>query len=462
MFNKVLVANRGEIAVRIIRALREMNIISVAIYSTADKDALHTELADHAICIGGPQVLDSYANPVAVLSAALTAGCDAIHPGYGFLSEKSDFVDLCEQVGITFIGPSSEIIETMGNKQNARTTMIEAGVPVTPGSKGLVYTLEEAKEIAQEINYPIMIKAADGGGGKGMRRVSDESELENMFNQAQSETQSIYGNKDLYIEKIITQARHIEVQLLGDHHGNVIHLGERDCSLQRNHQKILEMAPATSLEPSVRDELCEAAVKAAKAIGYTNAGTIEFLVDENQQFYFMEMNTRLQVEHPITEMITTVDIVKEQINIAMKKQLSYSQSDIEFNGFAMECRLNAEDPTNQFRPSSGHVRRLILPAGGMGLRVESGLYPEYTLPPFYDSMIAKVISHQSTKEEAFMTMRRALVEVVVEGLTTNVELLDALVHSEEVMNDQFDTKWLEDYFLPSWVENIEDNGVEED
>lgn len=454
MFNKVLVANRGEIAVRIIRALRELDIYSVAVYSTADKEALHTELADHAICIGGPKVLDSYANPVAILSAALSAGCDAIHPGYGFLSEKADFVELCEEAGITFIGPNSHIIETMGNKHQARLTMIEAGVPVTPGSKGLVHSLEEAKAVASDIGYPLMIKASDGGGGKGMRMVNEAQELKSLFLEAQAETKAIYGNKDLYIEKMISEARHIEVQLLGDHYGNVIHLGERDCSIQRNHQKVLEMAPAMDLNDSVRHALCQAAVKACEALNYTNAGTVEFLVDKDQKFYFMEMNTRLQVEHPVSEMVTGVDIVKEQLFIAMGRPLTYKQEDITFNGFAIECRLNAEDPMNQFRPSSGHVSRLILPSGGLGLRVESCLYSDYTLPPFYDSMIAKIITHQPTVEEAFAVMRRALVEVVVDGLTTNVELLEALADSIEVMTNQFHTKTLETNFLPQWLNEM--------
>lgn len=454
MFNKVLVANRGEIAVRVIRALRELDIYSVAVYSTADKDALHTELADHAICIGGPKVLDSYANPVAILSAALSAGCDAIHPGYGFLSEKADFVKLCEEAGVMFIGPNSHIIETMGNKHQARLTMIEAGVPVTPGSKDLVHTLEEAQAVSSDIGYPLMIKASDGGGGKGMRMVNKEQELEPLFLEAQAETKSIYGNKDLYIEKMISEARHIEVQLLGDHHGNVIHLGERDCSIQRNHQKVLEMAPAMDLDDSVRQALCQAAVKAAEALNYTNAGTVEFLVDKDQQFYFMEMNTRLQVEHPVSEMITGVDIVKEQLFIAMGYPLTYKQEEITFNGFAIECRLNAEDPMNHFRPSSGHVSRLILPSGGLGLRVESCLYSDYTLPPFYDSMIAKIITHHPTVEGAFAVMRRALVEVVVDGLTTNVELLEALADSIEVMTDQFHTKTLETKFLPQWLNEM--------
>jgi len=452
MFEKVLVANRGEIAVRVIRALREMNIISVAVYSSADENAMHAELADEAICIGPANGLESYSNPVSVISAALVTNCDAVHPGYGFLSERSDFASLCEEVGITFIGPNSQIIDDMGNKNNARVKMKKAGVPITPGSEGFVTSIEEASRIADKIGYPLMIKAADGGGGKGMRRVQGESELVEKFTQAMNETQSIYGNKNLYIEKVIDPAKHIEIQLLADHHGNVIHLGERDCSLQRNHQKVIEFAPAISMDESAKEKLYQTAVKAAEAIGYTNAGTIEFLLDKDQNFYFMEMNTRLQVEHPITEMITGVDIVKEQVRIASGKTLSIKQDEVEFNGFAIECRLNAEDPENNFMPSSGYIDRLILPSGGLGLRTESGVYPQYTLPPFYDSMIAKIIVYQPTREEAFDLMNRALVEVVVEGLQTNVDLLDDLIYNKEVHKDQFHTKWLEEEFLPSWKE----------
>ena len=463
MFHKVLVANRGEIAVRIIRALRELNITSVAVYSEADRNALHTELADEAICIGPAKSLDSYANPVAILSAAIVTGADAIHPGYGFLSERSDFASMCEEIGIKFIGPQSWIIHDMGNKQNARETMKLAGIPITPGSDGLVSSLEEAESIATEIGFPLMIKAADGGGGKGMRRVESPDMLETMFKQAQQETQSIYGNQHLYMERIIYPAKHIEVQLLGDEHGHVVHLGERDCSLQRNNQKVIEIAPAQSLPETVREALCSTAVKAAAAIGYTNAGTIEFLVDDNYNYYFMEMNTRLQVEHPITEMITGIDIVKEQIRIAMGQELAFTQADISFSGVAIECRLNAEDPKNGFRPSSGFINRLIMPSGGMGLRIESAIYPQYSLPPFYDSMIAKIIVHRPTREKAFTLLNRALVEVVVEGLETNVELLEELAFHPDVQADRTHTKWLEEVFMPEWLDTLlkesEDNEV---
>ena len=452
MFQKVLVANRGEIAVRIIRALRELGITSVAVFSEADRYALHTELADEAICIGPAMGIDSYANPVAVLSAAVVTGADAIHPGYGFLSERSDFAALCEEMKIKFIGPKSQIIEDMGNKQNARTTMREAGVPIVPGGKDLVETLEDAEKVAEKTGYPLMIKAADGGGGKGMRLANSPEELEPMFKQAQNETQSIYGNRHLYIERTIYPAKHIEVQILADEHGNVLHLGERDCSLQRNNQKVIEFAPSPSLSEETRKNLHQAAVDAAKAIGYTNAGTIEFLVDEDENFYFMEMNTRLQVEHPITEMITGIDIVKAQIEIAAGKPLPFKQSEIEFDGFAIECRLNAEDPYNNFQPSSGYIDRLFLPNGGMGLRVETTLYSNYTLPPFYDSMVAKIITHQPTREAAFNLMERALYEVTVEGLNTNIELLEALIENPEVRADNIHAKWLEEEFMPNWVE----------
>lgn len=456
MFRKVLVANRGEIAVRIIRALREMDIQSVAIFSDADRHALHTELADEAICIGPARGLDSYANPVAVLSAAIVTGADAIHPGYGFLSERSDFVSLCEEMNIKFIGPSSQIIRNMGNKQNARTTMREAGVPIIPGGKNLVENIKEARAISDKIGYPVMIKAADGGGGKGMRLAMTAEELEPMFQQAQNETQSIYGNRHLYIERMIYPAKHIEVQLLADEHGNVIHLGERDCSLQRNNQKVIEFAPSPTLSETVREKLSQAAVEAAKAIGYTNAGTIEFLVDEKENFYFMEMNTRLQVEHPITEMITGVDIVKAQIEIAAGLPLTSKQSDIEMNGFAIECRLNAEDPFNHFQPASGHINRLLLPNGGLGLRVETAVYSDYTLPPFYDSMVAKIITHQSTPEEAFKLMQRALYEVSVDGIKTNIDLLEALINHPAVQADQVHVKWLEEEFMPNWLKETKD------
>lgn len=460
MFKKVLVANRGEIAVRIIRALRELGIMSVAIYSEADKDAYHTQLADEAICVGPSKSLDSYQNQIAVLSAALVTGADAIHPGYGFLSENADFANLCETVGIKFIGPSAEVIHKMGNKHHARMTMKQQGIPITPGSDGLVLDVDTLQNVAQGIGYPLMIKASDGGGGKGMRRVDNAEELIVKFQQAQAETQSIYGNKDLYMEKIISPAKHIEVQLLGDEHGHVIHLGERDCSIQRHHQKVIEIAPAVSLNAKVREAICQSAVQAAKAIGYYNAGTIEFLVDEQGQFYFMEMNTRLQVEHPVSEMITGVDIVKWQILIAAGEPLTLTQNEIQFNGVAVECRLNAEDPQQQFRPSSGMIQRLILPSGGLGLRVESGIYSGYMLSPFYDAMIAKIVTHGDDLSSALTLMQRSLFEVVVDGISTNVELLEFLCRDEDVRHLATHTKWLESSRMTqfmSWLERTEDS-----
>ncbi len=454
MFQKVLVANRGEIAVRIIRALRELNIKSVAVYSEADRYALHTDLADEAICIGPARGLDSYANPVAILSAAIVTGVDAIHPGYGFLSEQSDFVSLCEEMKIKFIGPKSQIIRNMGNKQNARTTMREAGVPIVPGGKDLVENIKDARQVAEEIGYPLMIKAADGGGGKGMRLVHKPEELESLFQQAQNETQSIYGNRHLYIERTIYPAKHIEVQLLADEHGQVIHLGERDCSIQRNNQKIIEFAPSMTLSETVKEKIWQAAVKAAQSIGYTNAGTIEFLVDKNENFYFMEMNTRLQVEHPITEMVTGIDIVKAQIKIAAGLPLGIKQSDVKFKGFAIECRLNAENPFNHFQSSAGHIKRLILPNGGLGLRIETAIYSDYYLPPFYDSMIAKIVTHQATREDAFKSMERALYEVSVDGIHTNIDLLEALINHREVKEDKVHVKWLEEEFMPQWLDEF--------
>lgn len=451
MFEKVLVANRGEIAVRIIRALREMGIRSVAIYSEADREAMHTQLADEAICIGPAKTLDSYANPVAVLSAANVSGADAIHPGYGFLSEQANFVRLCEAIGVKFIGPQADTIDLMGNKHQARQTMIQAGIPVAPGSQGLVEDLDQARAVAEAIDYPVMIKSSDGGGGKGMRRVEDPDSLASLFYSAQSETQSIYGNTDLYIEKIIMPAKHIEVQILADSTGQVVHLGERDCSLQRHNQKIIEMAPALSISDACRQTICQKAVQAAKEMGYEGAGTLEFLVDEQENFYFMEMNTRLQVEHPITEMITGIDIVKEQIRIAQGQPLSFSQEDVKMSGFSIECRLNAEDPKRHFMPSSGLIDQLNLPLGGLGLRVESALYQGYFLPPFYDSMIGKIVSHHATKGGAFDIMNRALMEVNVEGIHTNVDLLQSLINHEDVQAMATHTKWIERDFMDQWL-----------
>ncbi len=392
MFKKILIANRGEIAVRIIRAARELGINTVAVYSEADKNSLHTNLADEAICIGPARSTDSYLNMNAVLSAAIVTGAEAIHPGFGFLSENSKFATMCEEMHIKFIGPSAEIMDKMGDKINARAEMIAANVPVIPGSDGEVFTADEALEVAERLGYPVMLKASAGGGGKGIRKVESAEELVPAFESASQEALAAFGNGAMYIEKVIYPARHIEVQILGDSHGNVIHLGERDCSLQRNNQKVLEESPSIAIGKTLRTKIGQAAVRAASAVHYENAGTIEFLLDEKtSQFYFMEMNTRVQVEHPVTEFVTGVDIVKEQIRIAAGQELSVTQDDITITGHAIECRINAENPKFNFAPSPGKITDLYLPSGGVGLRVDSAVYPGYTIPPYYDSMIAKII-----------------------------------------------------------------------
>lgn len=450
MFNKVLIANRGEIAVRIIRGCKELGIKTVAVYSEADKEALHVEMADEAICIGPAKATDSYLNMHNVLSAAIVSGAEAIHPGFGFLAENSMFSEMCEECQIKFIGPKSETIDAMGNKINARKLMIEANVPVIPGSDGEVSTMKEAKEIADSIGYPVMLKAAAGGGGKGIRKVLKEDELESQFQSAQQEALAAFGNGQMYIEKIIYPARHIEVQILGDSHGHVIHLGERDCSLQRNNQKVLEEAPAFALPEDLRKKMGQAALKAATAVNYENAGTIEFLVDQANNFYFMEMNTRIQVEHPVTEMITGVDIVKWQLKIASGEALAIEQKDVVLEGHSIECRINAENPSFNFAPSPGTVTNLLLPSGGLGLRVDSAMYNGYTIPPYYDSMIAKVIVHAETRVEALAKMQRALSELVTDGLVTNQEFQLDLITHPEIIKGIYDTSFLQETFLPEW------------
>lgn len=449
-FGKVLIANRGEIAVRIIRACRELGIKTVAVFSEADKEALHVELADEAICIGKARATDSYLNMQQILSAAVVTNAEAIHPGFGFLAENSLFAQMCEDCQIKFIGPKGKTIDEMGNKINARTLMQNAGVPVIPGSKGEVSNLIEAEKIAKEIGYPLMLKAAAGGGGKGIRKVLTSSELAEQFHSAQQEALASFGNGQMYIEKIIYPAKHIEIQVLADEYGNVIHLGERDCSLQRNNQKVLEEAPSLTLSAELRDKMGQAALKAAYAVNYENAGTIEFLVDADQNFYFMEMNTRIQVEHPVTEMVTGVDIVKWQLQIAAGEKLTLKQSDIELKGFAIECRINAEDATRNFAPAPGRIKNLYLPSGGMGLRVDSGVYSDYLIPPFYDSMIAKVIVHAETRIEALRKMQRALGELVTEGVTTNQEFQLDLITHPDIIAGKYDTSFLGETFLPTW------------
>ena len=450
MFNRVLIANRGEIACRIIRACRELGIESVAVYSQADKDALHVQLADHAVCIGPAASKDSYLKVENILSAAVTTGAQAIHPGFGFLSENAKFAKMCAECNITFIGPSSEVISQMGDKAEARKQMIAANVPVIPGSDDVVETVEEGIELAKRIGFPLLIKAVAGGGGKGIRRVETVEEFEHQFVTARQEALQAFGNADVYMERIIYPAKHIEFQILADQHGNVVHLGERDCSLQRKNQKIIEEAPSPSLSPELRREMGEAAVRAVKAVGYQNAGTIEFLVDEEKHFYFMEMNTRIQVEHPITEMITNVDLVQQQIKIAAGEPLPFTQEDITFEGHAIECRLNAENPFEGFRPSPGKVTFLHQPVGGMGVRIESALYTGYQIPPFYDSMLTKLIAHGKTREEAILRMKRMLFELVVEGVDTNQEFVEDLLDSPAFRRGDYTTAYVETEFLKQW------------
>lgn len=450
MFNRVLIANRGEIACRIIRACRELGIESVAVYSQADKDALHVQLADHAVCIGPAASKDSYLKVENILSAAVITGAQAIHPGFGFLSENAKFAKMCAECNITFIGPSSEVISQMGDKAEARKQMIAANVPVIPGSDDVVATVEEGIELAKRIGFPLLIKAVAGGGGKGIRRVETVEEFEHQFVTARQEALQAFGNADVYMERIIYPAKHIEFQILADQHGNVVHLGERDCSLQRKNQKIIEEAPSPSLSSGLRREMGEAAVRAAKAVGYQNAGTIEFLVDEEKHFYFMEMNTRIQVEHPITEMITNVDLVQQQIKIAAGEELPFTQEDITFEGHAIECRLNAENPFEGFRPSPGKVTFLHQPVGGMGVRIESALYTGYQIPPFYDSMLTKLIAHGKTREEAILRMKRMLFELVVEGVDTNQEFVEDLLDSPAFRRGDYTTAYVETEFLKQW------------
>ena len=450
MFSKVLIANRGEIAVRIIRACRELGVQTVAVYSEADQEALHTQLADEAICIGPAKATDSYLNVQAVLSAAIVTNAEAIHPGFGFLSENSQFASMCEECNITFIGPKAETIDAMGNKINARQLMQKAKVPVIPGSDGVIDSVEEALTIAEEIGYPVMLKAAAGGGGKGIRKVLSKEELPKHFTSAQQEAKAAFGNDDMYLEKIIYPARHIEVQILGDQYGHVIHLGERDCSLQRNNQKVLEESPSIAISEEKRQMLGETAVRAAQAVRYENAGTIEFLMDPAGDFYFMEMNTRIQVEHPVTEMVTGIDLVKAQLEIASGEPLGYTQEDVILTGHAIECRINAENPAFNFAPSPGKIQNLLLPSGGMGLRVDSAMYSGYSIPPYYDSMIAKVIVHGENRFDALMKMQRALNEIVTEGIITNAEFQLDLITHDNVLTGDYDTSFLQETFLPNW------------
>ena len=445
MISKVLVANRGEIAVRVIRACKELGIKTVAIYSDADKEAMHTQLADEAICVGAGKSKDSYLNEINIISAAVTTKCNAIHPGFGFLSENAEFASICEECNIKFIGPSSETMSIMGNKSRARDIMKSAGVPVVPGSDGVVATYEDAMVEARKIGFPLMIKASAGGGGKGIRLVRKFEELENAYNTAKSEAKNNFNDDSVYMEKFIENPRHIEFQILGDSFGNVVHLGERDCSVQRRNQKVIEEAPSYILSAELREKMGYVAVRAAKAVNYVNAGTIEFLVDKNNDFYFMEMNTRIQVEHPITEMITNVDIVKEQLKIASGEEMKLNQDMIKIDGHAIECRINAENPSRNFAPCPGKIKFLNLP-GGNGIRVDTAVYPGYTIPPLYDSMIAKLIVHGKTREEAIRKMISALEEVVIDGIDSNVDFHISILNNKRFREGSFDTSFISEEF----------------
>ena len=443
MIKKVLIANRGEIAVRVIRACREMGSETVAVYSEADREALHTKLADEAVCIGPAPSSESYLSMDRIVSATIITGADAIHPGFGFLSENSRFAELCEQCNITFIGPDSKVIAKLGNKQEARNTMAAADVPVIPGSTEPIFDALEGAKIAEEIGYPVIVKAALGGGGKGMRVAHTAEEFEHSFQTAQKEAQMAFGDQTMYIEHFVQRPRHIEFQILADQYGNVVHLGERDCSIQRNHQKMIEESPSVALTEELRGKMGEAAVRAAKAAGYQNAGTIEFLLEKNGNFYFMEMNTRIQVEHPVTEWVTGIDLIKEQIRIASGRRLSFTQEDIHLNGHAIECRINAENPKKGFRPSPGAITDMYLP-GGKGIRVDTAIYSGCTIPPYYDSMIAKLIVWAKNRKEAIYKMQSALGEVVIEGVDTNVDYQYDILHHPDFLSGNINIGFIED------------------
>ena len=445
MFQKILIANRGEIAVRIIRACREMGIKTVAVDSEADRDALHTLLADEAICIGPAPSAESYLNMEQILTACVAMKADAIHPGFGFLSENARFAELCEKCHIRFIGPPAEVIHRMGNKSEARKTMMEAGVPVIPGSKEPVFTVEEGLKTAREVGFPVMIKASSGGGGKGMRVSYGEDDFASNFQNAQMESVKGFSDDTMYIERFVERPRHIEFQILADSFGNVVHLGERDCSIQRRHQKLLEEAPSAAISEELRERMGQAAVKAARSVHYENAGTIEFLLDKNKEFYFMEMNTRIQVEHPVTEAVTDLDLIKEQIRIAAGEPLSVTQEDIQITGHAIECRINAENPDKHFMPCPGTITDIHLP-GGRGVRVDTAVYNNYTIPPNYDSMILKLIVHDKDRPSAIAKMRSALGELVIEGITTNVDFQYELIGDRDFEDGNVDTDFIPSHF----------------
>lgn len=459
MFSKVLVANRGEIAVRIIRSLKELGIKSVAIYSTVDRESLHVQLADEAVCVGTARPQDSYLNMKNILAAAIGTGAEAIHPGFGFLSENSQFVEMCEAVGITFIGPNSEIIDLMGNKANAREQMQKSGVPVIPGSEGFIETVEEAKGVANKVGYPVLLKAAAGGGGKGIRKVNDDNELTSLFEEAKREAQVSFGDKRMYLEKIMTNVKHIEVQIFRDKQGNVVYFPERDCSVQRNKQKMIEESPCLLITEEQRKELGNIAIKAANAINYVNTGTIEFLMDSQHNFYFMEMNTRIQVEHTVTEMVTGIDLVKAQVKVASGESLPFNQNDIQINGSAIECRINAEDPSKNFMPQVGKVRYLYFPVGNLGMRIDSDLYAGWEITPFYDSMIAKVISLGQDRHEAIEKVKRLLSEMLITGVKTNQSFYLDILKDKNFLDGKVTTEYLEQNFLPKWKEEHKDAAI---
>ena len=441
MLKKILIANRGEIAVRIIRACRELGIRTVAVYSEIDKNSLHKELADEAVCIGPAPSNKSYLNVKAIIEAACLTGCDGIHPGYGFLSENSSFAKMCDEIGIKFIGPTHKMIELMGNKSKAKETMKNAGVPVVPGSDGLVDNVLEAIKVALRIGYPVILKASSGGGGKGIRIAYNEKELVKFYDLVRQEAKISFNDDSIYIEKFIENPRHIEVQVMADEHGNVIHLGERDCTVQRNNQKMLEETPSGVITDKLRQKMGKITVNALKEIGYSNVGTIEYLLDKNKDFYFMEMNTRVQVEHPITETITGVDIIKEQLRIASGKKLQYKQDDIKFTGHSLEARINAENPYKNFMPCPGEIKELHIP-GGNGVRIDTAIYPGYKIPPTYDSMIAKVIVHGKDRNESIAKMKSALGEFVIDGISTNIDFLYKILEDEDFISNNYDTSFI--------------------
>ncbi len=441
MLKKILIANRGEIAVRIIRACRELGIRTVAVYSEIDKNSLHKELADEAVCIGPAPSNKSYLNVKAIIEAACLTGCDGIHPGYGFLSENSSFAKMCDEIGIKFIGPTYKMIELMGNKSKAKETMKKAGVPVVPGSDGLVDNVLEAIKVALRIGYPVILKASSGGGGKGIRIAYNEKELVKFYDLVRQEAKISFNDDSIYIEKFIENPRHIEVQVIADEHGNVIHLGERDCTVQRNNQKMLEETPSGVITDKLRQKMGKITVSALKEIGYSNVGTIEYLLDKNKYFYFMEMNTRVQVEHPITETITGVDIIKEQLRIASGEKLQYKQDDIKFTGHSLEARINAENPYKNFMPCPGEIKELHIP-GGNGVRIDTAIYPGYKIPPTYDSMIAKIIVHGKDRNESIAKMKSALGEFVIDGISTNIDFLYKILEDEDFISNNYDTSFI--------------------